>query len=179
MPEPTAPLFSAPGSAPTDRADRGFPRVAVGIAAAVVACLLLGVLLFSGRHKVGSLNQPLPLDPYAAHLPLGSLAMSESTSLSGGKSTFLDGAITNDGPAFVTGVTVQVFFRNDENLPPHLETLPLSLIRTREPYVDTQPVAAAPLAPGATRPFRLIFESIPANWNTQMPELRIVRVEHR
>lgn len=173
MPEPNAPLFTSP-----DRpGERKFPRTALFVAAAVVALVLAGLLFFGNRHRAVG-NQPLALDPYAAHLVLGGLAMSESTSLSGGKSTFLDGTITNSGPATVTGVTVQVFFHNDENLPPHLETLPLALIRTREPYVDTQSVAAAPLRPGYSKPFRLIFESIPANWNTQMPEVHIVDVQH-
>jgi hypothetical protein len=51
------------------------------------------------------------------------------------------------------------------------------LIRTREPYVDTQPVSAAPLKPGDGQDFRLIFESIPANWNMQLPEIRVIGVE--
>jgi hypothetical protein len=108
---------------------------------------------------------------------MSQLAMSESTSLSGGKSTFVDGHIRNAGNQTVSGITVQVIFRNDEAMPPQIETLPLSLVRTREPYVDTQPVSAAPLKPGDERDFRLIFESIPANWNTQMPEIRIIQVE--
>jgi hypothetical protein len=61
-------------------------------------------------------------------------------------------------------------------MPPQIETLPLALIRTREPYIDTQPVSASPLKPGDGRDFRLIFETIPANWNTQMPEVHIIRV---
>jgi hypothetical protein len=103
--------------------------------------------------------------------------MSESTSLSGGKSTFIDGQIKNTGNQTVTGITVQVIFRNNEAMPPQIETLPLSLIRTREPYVDTQPVSAAPLKPDDERDFRLIFESLPANWNMQMPEIRIIQVD--
>ncbi len=119
-----------------------------------------------GRKKAAApTNTVLPLAAYAANLPLSQLAMSESTSLSGGKSTFVDGHIQNTGSQTVTGVTVQVIFRNDEAMPPQMETVPLSLIRTREPYVDTQMVSAAPLKPGDEREFRLIFESIPANWN--------------
>lgn len=64
-------------------------------------------------------------------------------------------------------------------MPPQIETLPLSLIRTHEPYVDTQPVSAAPLSPGSDREFRLIFESIPSNWNMQMPEVRIIKVDKK
>jgi len=102
--------------------------------------------------------------------------MSESTSLSGGKSTFIDGHIHNSGNKTVTAATIQVFFRNDEGMPPSIETLPISVIRTREPYVDTQPISVAPLKPGDDRDFRLIFETIPGNWNVQLPEIHIVRV---
>jgi Protein of unknown function (DUF2393) len=89
------------------------------------------------------------------------------------------GHIQNTGSQTVSGVTVQVLFRNDEVMPPQVETLPLSLIRTREPYIDTQPVGAAPLKPGDDREFRLIFESIPKNWNMQMPEVHVVGVESK
>jgi hypothetical protein len=62
-------------------------------------------------------------------------------------------------------------------MPPQVETLPLSVIRVREPYVDIQPISAAPLKPSDERDFRLIFESIPGNWNTQMPEIHIISVQ--
>jgi hypothetical protein len=147
------------------------------IAGLVVLAAVVGLVL-AGRKKVEApTNTVLPLAAYAANLPLSQLAMSESTSLSGGKSTFVDGHIRNTGSQTVTGVTVQVIFRNDEAMPPQVETVPLMLIRTREPYVDTQMVSAAPLKPGDEREFRLIFESIPANWNYQMPEVHVVRVE--
>jgi hypothetical protein len=153
------------------------PIAAWGVAGLVVLAVVLG-LVFATRHKSQAPpNTIQPLAAYAAELPLSQLAMSESTSLSGGKSTFIDGHIQNSGPQTVSGVTVQVIFRNDEALPPQVETLPLSVIRTREPYVDIQPVSAAPLTPGDERDFRLIFESIPNNWNTQMPEIHIISVD--
>lgn len=157
----------------------GFPKAAWGVAALVVVMLIVG-LMVATRHKAEApTNTVLPLAAEAASLPLSGLAMSESESLSGGKSTFIDGHIKNNGSQTVTAVTVQVLFANDEAMPPQLETVPLALIRTREPYVDTQPVGAAPLKPGDDREFRLIFESIPQNWNTQMPEVRVVRVSTR
>ena len=154
---------------------RSFPVAAWGVAGAVVL-VLLGALLLLTHKKPAGANGVLPADAYAGNLPVSQLAMSESTSLSGGKSTFLDGHIGNTGSKTVTGVTVQVFFANDEQMPPQVETVPVALIRTREPYVDTQPVGAAPIKPGEEREFRLIFETIPTNWNTQMPEIWAVRV---
>ena len=175
MPDSPTPAFRPPNE-PTQRS---FPFAAVGVAGGVIA-ILIGVLVALGsRHSAVNPNQPQPLDPYAASLSLTQLAMSESTSLSGGKSTFLDGHVANEGGQTVASVTVQVFFKNDEGMPSHLETLPISLIRTRQPYVDTQPISADPLKPGDDREFRLIFESIPDNWNTQLPEVHVIRVGTR
>jgi Protein of unknown function (DUF2393) len=154
----------------------GTPVMAWSVAGLAVLVVVI-VLVMMGRHKTAAPSTIQPLAPYAANLPMSQLAMSESTSLSGGKSTFIDGHIRNTGNQTVSGMTVQVIFRNDEAMPPQIDTLPLSLVRTREPYVDTQPVSAAPLKPGDERDFRLIFESIPANWNTHMPEIRIIQVE--
>jgi hypothetical protein len=156
----------------------GMPLSAWLIAGAVVLAVLGGLLL-AGHRKAPVITGVQPADAYASSLPLSQLQMSESTSLSGGKSTFIDGHIRNAGSSVVTGVMVQVLFHNEEQMPPRVETLPLALIRTREPYVDTQPVGAAPLHPGEEREFRLIFESIPANWNMQMPEIRVIRVDKK
>src|SRR5947208_12018317 len=132
----------------------GIPPMAWG-AAGLAVLVVIVVLVLAGRHKSATPTTIQPLAPYAANLPISQLAMSESTSLSGGKSTFVDGHIKNTGNQTVTGITVQVLFRNNEAMPPQIETMPLSLIRTREPYIDTQPVSAAPLKPGDERDFRL------------------------
>jgi Protein of unknown function (DUF2393) len=154
----------------------GVPMMAWGVAGLVVLVVIVGLVLATRHKSEGATNTVQPITAYAANLPVTQLAMSESESLSGGKSTFIDGHIKNAGSETVTGITVQVLFANDENLAPQVETLPLWLIRTRQPYIDTQAVGANPLKPGDEQDFRLIFESIPTNWNTQMPEIHIVRV---
>lgn len=153
--------------------------VAWVIAGAVVLAVVVGLILTHGRQKTPVANGPQPLDPYAKSLAISQMVMSESESLSGGKSTFIDGHVKNTGDRTVSGITVQVLFRNAEEMPPGIETLPLPLVRTHEPYTDTQPVSAAPLKPGDEREFRLIFETIPANWNRLMPEIRPVWVSSR
>ena len=62
---------------------------------------------------------------------------------------------------------------------PQIEVLPLTLIRTHEPYIDTQLVSANPLGPGIEREFRLIFENLASNWNQQLPEIRVINVKTR
>ena len=153
----------------------GVPLIAWGVAGLVILVAIAG-LLFATRGKPTLPKTIQPLAAYAASLPMSQFAMSESTSLSGGKSTFIDGRIKNTGTQTVTGITVQVLFRNDEGMPPQVETMPLSLIRTRQPYIDTEQVRAAPLKSGAEQDFRLIFESIPQNWNSQMPEIHVIQV---
>ncbi|HTH54349.1 MAG TPA: DUF2393 family protein [Edaphobacter sp.] len=166
-------IFAAP---PAKSA--GMP-VSVWVTAGVVVLAIVVGLVLAGRHRAPAVKGVQPLDAYAADLQLTQLQMSESTSISGGKSTFVDGHIRNVGSATVTGITVQVLFHNEEQMPPQIETLPMSLVRTHEPYVDIEPVSAAPLGPGDEREFRLIFESIPGNWNMQMPEIHIIHVQKK
>jgi hypothetical protein len=164
-----APIF---GSEPAGRG--GLPPAVWAVAALIVA-VVVGALVFSGKKPAAQPSTLQPADAYAANLPLSQLAMSESSSLSGGKLTYLDGHLHNTGDRTVDSITVQVVFQNDEALPPQIDTVPLTLIRMREPYIDTEPVSAEPLKPGDDREFRLIFETVPENWNTQMPEVRIIR----
>ena len=158
------------------------PRaVAPWIAAGAVVLIVIGVLLlFSGGHKEpsnpGGAGLAAP-DPYAASLALSDLKMSESSSMAGAKLTYLDGTIANHGNKTLTGITVQVAFRDYTNILTQKETMPLSLIRTRQPYVDTESVSSAPIKPGETREFRLIFDHVSESWNQQYPEVRVIAVK--
>lgn len=116
-------------------------------------------------------------DPYAASISITNLVMSESANLAGGKVTYLDGHIANKGSRTVTGITVQVLFRDFAREVAQNETQPLKLIRIREPYIDVEPVSAAPLKPGDERDFRLIFDAVARDWDGAYPEIRVVHVE--
>jgi hypothetical protein len=59
------------------------------------------------------------------------------------------------------------------------ETQPLRIIRTREPYIDVEPLAAAPLKPGDAADFRLVFDRVPDQWDGAFPDLRIVHVDFK
>jgi hypothetical protein len=160
--------------------ERGGPARMIWGGAALVAVIVVGVVLVAGRKKPEAAAVTLqPVDGYSASLPLTDFAMSEAGNLSGGKLTYLDGRVGNTGGKTVTGATVQVVFQNDEGLAPQIDTVALTLIRMKEPYIDTEPMAADPLKPGDEREFRLTFETVPDNWNSQMPEVRLIRTELR
>jgi hypothetical protein len=149
-------------------------------AAVVVVVAVVGILSLEhgSRHGKATVTPiSAPLDPYAQSLSLTRLAMSESGNLAGGKVTYLDGHIANHGPLTVTGITVQVLFRDFAHEVAQNETLPLKLIRTRQPYIDVEPVSAAPLAPGGEQDFRLIFDTVSPDWDGAYPEIRILHVE--
>lgn len=149
------------------------------VVAAVVVLLIAGIAVFTlGRGNQGPRVTPIsaPLDAYAPKLHVSGLEMSESTSLSGGKVTYLDGHIQNQGSQTVTAVTVQVLFRDFAHEVVNNYTQPLTLIRMRQPYIDVEPVSAAPLGPDAEADFRLIFEGVKPDWDGAYPEVRLVHI---
>lgn len=181
---PPSSLESAPaslfGAAPPEAPDRG-RFIAVAIIGALVAIGVAVFFLRQSENKETAIARETirQADPYARNLAFTQVAMSQSTSLSGGTSTYIDGHVRNSGPDTVTGVTMQVLFRNDVALPPQVETLSLTLIRTHDPYIDTEPVGAAPLKSGDEAEFRLIVENVTGSWNQQLPDLIAVHVDHR
>jgi hypothetical protein len=147
-------------------------------AAVVIAVAVVGVLVLE-HSKPKATVTPISAAPdtYAASLPISGLVMSESSNLAGGKVTYLDGHIANVGNRTVTGITVQVLFRTFAHEVAQNETQPLKLIRMRQPYIDLEPVSAAPLAPGAEGDFRLIFDAVSPDWDGAYPEIRVLHVE--
>lgn len=149
------------------------------IAAGVVVIVAVIVVVMMQHGKGTSTVTPVSAspDPYAANLPITEVKMSESSNLAGGKVTYIDGHITNNGGKTVTGIAAQVLFRNVANEVAQNETQSMKWIRTRDPYVDLEPVSAAPLKPGDGMDFRLIFDAVSPNWNGVYPEIRLVRID--
>jgi hypothetical protein len=171
---PSSPLFTDPVPS------RSFPTTAVAIAAVALLILIAALVVLERRGPAAPSPHTLqPVAAYASNLPISNVQMSESTSMSGGKQTYIEGRIANSGTKTVSGITVQVVFANDTRMAPQIETGPLNLIYMRQPYVDTRPVSASPMAPGAEADFRLIFDDVSDNWNQQLPAIRIVQVETR
>jgi len=162
---------------PRDEArERNWLPLAIAAGVVVVIAVAVVLLLEHGRKPAAVTPVSAAPDPYAASLPISGLVMSESGNLAGGKVTYVDGHIANKGNRTVTGITVQVLFRDAAKEVTQNETQPLKLIRTRDPYVDLEPVSAAPLQPGDEHDFRLIFDAVSPDWDGAYPEIRIIGV---
>lgn len=171
--QPSVPSF-APKEEPRER-----NWLPMAIAAAVVLIAAAIVVLVMEHSKPAVSVTPISAvpDAYAVSLPISGMVMSESANLSGGKLTYVDGHIANTGNRTVKGITVQVLFRSYTHEVAQNETQPLKLIRTRDPYVDLEPVSAAPLKAGDGHDFRLIFDGVKPDWDGAYPEVRVIHVD--
>jgi hypothetical protein len=153
----------------------------VAVASVIVIAVVGALILFYEHGKGGPTVTPISAatDPYATNLTISKLAMSESANLSGGKVTYLDGHISNEGKRTVTGITVQILFRDAAHEVAQNETQALRIIRTRDPYVDVEPLSAAPLKPGDAQDFRLVFDSVADQWDGAFPDIRVIHVDTR
>ena len=155
--------------AATERDPGWLPKVA-GIAAIVVVA---GVVVFLLRPK----PQPtVPANPYATQLKISDLAMSTAQNFVGAKVTYIDGTLTNPGNKVVTRAVVHVTFRDAYGQVAQIEDVPVKILQTSGPYPDTIDLAALPLTPGQSEPFRLIFEHVSAQWNQAYPEMQVADV---
>jgi hypothetical protein len=166
--------LSSPETAP--REDRNWLPVLVAGAAALAVIAVMLLLGRSRNHTQDLSNLPSAPDAYAARLRVSNVTMSESSNLAGGKITYLDGQISNLGDKTVSEAIVEVTFRDYANKVAQSQRLPLTIIRMREPYIDTSPLSAAPLRPGTQTDFRLNFDSVSPDWAGNTPEIQVLRV---
>jgi hypothetical protein len=162
---------------PAEPRERNWIPLVIAAAAVLVIAAIVVFTMERGRGAATVTPISAAPDPYAASLPITNVVMSESSNLAGGKVTYIDGHITNSGSKTVSGVSAQVLFRNAAKEVAQNETQPLKWIRTRDPYVDLEPASSAPMKPGESRDFRMIFDAVTPDWNGVYPEIRIVRID--
>ena len=123
-----------------------------------------GLLWFVTRPKPAETTIQLSADAkaYAHNLQLSGVTMKATESYVGQTVTEIEGKIQNTGTRTVQHAEIYCIFYNAYGE---------VILRERVPIV------AATLKPGETRAFRLPFDDIPGNWNNQMPQLVIARIE--
>jgi hypothetical protein len=145
---------------------------AIGVGIGVVVIIAVVLLLISRTEQKAPTGPP----PYAANIKFSDLKMSAAENFVGATVSYIDGTVTNSGSQTVTHVVADVTFRDSMGQLAQRETVPLRVLQTSGPYPDAVDLTVSPLAPGQSKPFRLTFESISAQWNHEYPELKVVDV---
>lgn len=117
-----------------------------------------------------------PPHPYAANLKLSDMKMSAAENFIGSTVTYLDGTVTNAADKTVTHAVVHVSFKDSLGQVAQSEDVPLHVLQNTGPYAEAVDLSTSPLAPGQSRPFRLTFEHVTADWNHEYPELHVTDV---
>lgn len=142
------------------------------IVGAVVVIVAVALIVIFARNKTTP-NRP---DPYVARLQVSGLHMSTAQNFAGGSVTYIEGTLANTGDKKVTGASMQVVFKNSLGEIVQDEVLPTMVIQPEAPIVDYGPMDRAPLGPGQARNFRLTLEHVTADWNGQIPQVKVVSV---
>jgi len=139
--------------------------VIVGVVVALIA------LAFREEQK-----RPAEPPAYAANLKFSDLKASAAQNFVGATVSYLDGTVTNTGDKTVIHAIVRITFRDDMGQMAQREELPIHVLRTGGPYDEAVDLNMSPLEPGQSKPFRLTFENISAQWNHAYPEMQITDV---
>ena len=154
----------------TEPQESGMRSILIGI---VIVAVMVGILALIFRSEQ---KKPAEPPPYAANLKFSDLKASAAQNFVGATVSYLDGTITNTGNRTVIHAMVQVTFKDDMGQTAPREELPIHVLRTGGPYDEAIDLNLSPLAPGQSRPFRLTFENISAQWNRAYPDLQVTQV---
>ena len=149
------------------------PWIPIAFGAIFLAVVVgLAILFFAAKSRTGS---PGP-GPYASQIALSDTKISQAQNFVGGVVTYLDGTVINNGDQTVTAAEVEAIFKNSLGQVVQQERQPLKILRRTGPYPEALDLTFTPLAPHQQAEFRLIFEHISADWDQQVPALRLVSV---
>jgi hypothetical protein len=153
------------------KSDSNLRPILIGL---VLVVVVVGILILLSRGTPKNAATP---HPYAANVTLSNLKMSAAENFVGARVTYIDGVVTNTGDKVVTQAMVHVTFKNSLGEIAQVEDVPLRVLQTGGPYPDAVDLSMSPLAPGQSKPFRLTFEHVTADWNQAYPELQVTDVK--
>jgi hypothetical protein len=154
----------------TEPAESPLWPILVGIVIVAVVVGMIALILRSEQKP------PAAPSPYAANLKFSDLKASAAENFAGATVNYLDGVISNTGDKTVIHAVVEVRFKDDLGQVAQQEEWPIHVLRTGGPYDEAVDLNYSPLEPGQSKPFRLTFETISAQWNHAYPELRVTQV---
>jgi hypothetical protein len=148
------------------------PLILAMVAATVVVVVTVTLIVLFTRNK----TTPSRPDPYTARLQISNVRMATAQNFAGGSVTYIEGTLSNLGDKRVTSARVQVIFKNSLGEIVQDEVLPVMVLQPDAPIVDYGPMERAPLGPGQSRDFRVTLEHVTADWNSQIPQIKVVAV---
>ena len=151
-------------------AESSLRPILIGVVIVGVVVGMLALALRSEKKKA-----PAP-PPYAASLKFSDLKASAAQNFVGATISYLDGTVTNSGNQTVIHAVVQVTFKDDLGQTAQREELPIRVLRTGGPYDEAVDFNMSPLEPGQSKPFRLTFENISAQWNHAYPDMQVTQI---
>lgn len=154
----------------TEPAQSSFRPILIGL---VIVVVVVGAIVFLFRSEQ---KKPAEPSPYAANLKFSDLKASAAQNFAGATVSYLDGQITNTGNQTVIHAVVQITFKDDMGQTAQKEELPIYVLRIGGPYDEAVDLNMSPLQPGQTKPFRLTFEDISAQWNHAYPDMQVTQV---
>jgi hypothetical protein len=163
-------LIQPSGNPTTERQESSLRPILIGI---VIVGIVIGVLALISRSEQ---KKPAVPPAYAANLKFSELKTSAAQNFVGATVSYIDGAVTNSGDKTVIHAVVQITFKDDMGQTAQREEIPIRVLRTGGPYDEAVDLSLSPLAPGQSKPFRLTFENISAQWNHAYPDLQITQV---
>jgi hypothetical protein len=169
MPDAEQPASQQPLPSAQQESERNWAPMLVGAGLVIIVVAL--VVIFT--RNSGNASQT---NPYAAKLQISSLHMATAENFAGGTVTYIQGTLANTGDRKLTGARVEVLFKNSLGEITQKEVLPIMILLPNTPYVDYGPLDRAPLTAGQRRDFRLTLEHITADWDGQIPQVRVVSV---
>jgi len=154
----------------TERQESSLRPILIGI---VIVGIVVGILalIFRAEQK-----RPAAPPAYAANLKFSDMTTSAVQNFAGQTVSYVDGAITNTGDKTVIHAMVQITFKDELGQTAQRDELAIRVLRTGGPYDEAVDLNLSPLAPGQSKPFRLTFENISAQWNHAYPDLQITQV---
>jgi hypothetical protein len=138
-----------------------------------IVAVVVGIMVLAFRLEQ---KKPVPPPAYAARLKFSDLKASAAQNFVGATVSYLDGTVTNTGDKTVIHAVVQITFKDDMGQTAQREEIPIRVLRTGGPYDEAVDFNVSPLQPGQSKPFRLTFERISAQWNHASPDMQVTQV---
>jgi hypothetical protein len=147
-----------------DKLKISYAPIAIGI----VSLLLLAaayIYLTRSRPEGEPESQASPeAKAYVKNLGLSDVKMQAAENFMQQRVLEVSGKISNNGDRPLEAVDVYCLFYGADGRLVHRERVPIVRAKSK------------PLSPGETRDFRLPFDSLPPNWNQEMPHLVVAQI---